>query len=77
VEFFSGGKFWCERTRALAKIGIFLGIFGEFLECLEWLGPIRKYFLEPEGPTAISSNVQGMRHNLPQGQEASCKIVRV
>jgi hypothetical protein len=35
VEFFSAWKFWRERTRALAKIGNFLGIFGEFLKCLK------------------------------------------
>jgi hypothetical protein len=35
VEFMSGWKFWRERTRALAKIGNFLDIFGEFFECLE------------------------------------------
>jgi hypothetical protein len=35
VEFFSGGKLWRERTRALAKTGNFSQIFGEFLECLE------------------------------------------
>jgi hypothetical protein len=35
VEFMSGWKFWHERTRALAKIGNFLDIFGEFFECLE------------------------------------------
>jgi hypothetical protein len=64
VEFLNGWKFWCERTRSLAKIGIFLGIFGEFLECLEWLGPIHKYFSEPKGHAAISSNVEGLQCNL-------------
>jgi hypothetical protein len=53
VEFFSGGKLWRERTRALAKTGNFSHIFGEFLECLEWLGPNRKYFSETKGPAAI------------------------
>jgi hypothetical protein len=53
VDFLSGGKLCCERTRALEKTGNFLGIFGEFLECLEWLGPNRKYLSEAEGPAAI------------------------
>jgi hypothetical protein len=53
VEFLNGGKLWRERTRAHAKAGIFSGIFGEFLECLDWLGPNHKYVLEAEGPTAI------------------------
>jgi hypothetical protein len=44
VEFLSGGKLRRERTRALTKTGNFLGIFCEFLECLEWLEPNHKYF---------------------------------
>jgi hypothetical protein len=74
VEFLSGKKFWHERTRALVKIGNFLGSFGEFLECLEWLGPIHKYFLEPEVPAAISSNMEGPWHNLQQGQGLHVKL---
>jgi hypothetical protein len=48
VDFLSGWKFWRERTRALVKIGKFSGIFGEFLEYLMWLGPIRNYFSKTE-----------------------------
>jgi hypothetical protein len=35
------------------KIGNFSVNFGEFLDCLEWLGPNHKYFLEAGGPAAI------------------------
>jgi hypothetical protein len=49
----SDGKLWRERTRALVKIGNFSVNFGEFLDCLEWLGPNHKYFLEAGGPAAI------------------------
>jgi hypothetical protein len=50
VDFLSGVKLWHKRTRALAKTGIFLGIFVRFLEYLDWLGPNHKYFLEAGGP---------------------------
>jgi hypothetical protein len=64
VEFFSGGKLWRERTRALAKTGNFSHIFGEFLECLEWLGPNRKIFFGNQGSCCNTSNTQGLQHNL-------------
>jgi hypothetical protein len=52
-------KFWewleglGAKDRALAKCENFLGILGEFLGYLEWLGPNRKYFSETEGPVVI------------------------
>jgi hypothetical protein len=64
MGFLSGWKLWRERIGVLAKIGIFWGIFGGFLE---WLGPICKYFLKAEGPTIILPTVQGPRRNLQQG----------
>jgi hypothetical protein len=56
--FFSGWKSLRERTRALAKFDNFSGNFGGFLDYLERLGPNHNYFLEIEGPAAISSNMR-------------------
>jgi hypothetical protein len=58
VHFFSGWKSLRERTRALAKFDNFSGNFGGFLDYLERLGPNHNYFLEIEGPAAISSNMR-------------------
>jgi hypothetical protein len=59
VGFLRGWKLWHERIGVLAKIEIFLGIFGGFLGCLKWLGPNHNYFSEIEGPAVIFPNAQG------------------
>jgi hypothetical protein len=60
------------KDRALAKCGIFSGIFGVF----GVVGPNHKYFSETEGSAVIFPNAQGPRQNLQEAQGPKCKMLR-
>jgi hypothetical protein len=47
------GSLRAEEQGLLRRLGFFGGFFGEFLECMEWLGPNHKYFSESKGSPAI------------------------